>query len=143
MTKSSESAPVQGLWYKFEVWTSVWAFESLTWCHELWVRGIYLFSDDPAHFWIAVTQSIDCYSRCEIQVFPVLHIPEITSCSFDEHWWWTGICLDHIWSLLVDDRGCCRIFCRIWIGEFGGVLEGPMSRDHQLGDKCIHRLHFG
>ena len=61
VTNNSDSAPVQGLWYKLEVWTSVCACES----HQLVFNskrvGVsYLLCKDPTHFWITMSQRIDC-----------------------------------------------------------------------------------
>jgi hypothetical protein len=69
------------------------------------VRHIYLLSDYFADLWIAMTQCIDCNPGSEVQVFPVLDVPEVAACAFDEHGWWSDVCFHHEGGLFVDE-GC-------------------------------------
>jgi hypothetical protein len=78
------------------------------------VRHNYLLSDYFADLWITMSQGIDSNSSCEVQVFPVLNIPEIAPFALDEHGRWSNVCFHHEWSLFVDKGGSGRV--RGWIG---------------------------
>lgn len=65
-------------------------------------ESTYLLGHDAGNLWIAVSQRIDCYSGCEVEVFPVLDVPEIYSFAFDEHWGGADVGFDHVRGVFVD-----------------------------------------
>lgn len=53
---------------------------------------------------IRVAKCVDCYARREIQVLPVLDVPEITAFTTLEDYRRTGVRRDHVLQLLGHKR---------------------------------------
>jgi hypothetical protein len=111
------------------VWRRVLAFsgEVSQGCESGRGEPTYLLGHYLSNFWIAVPQCIDCDSRREVQVFPVLDVPEVDSFAFYEHWWGAGVGFDHVWSLLVDQSRCGRICGWIGVWELCFSLQFTVS----------------
>lgn len=57
--------------------------------------------DEVAHFRIRMTKSIDSYPRREVQISPILHVPNVASFSFGHDWGRADISRDHVGSILL------------------------------------------
>jgi hypothetical protein len=76
-----------------------------------------LVSNNLGHAGIAVSQGINSNPSSQVEVFSVLHIPEVTPLASDEHWGWSHIGLDHVWGLFVDQSYRVRASSGIGVGE--------------------------
>ena len=77
----------------------------------------HLLCDQLADLGIAMPQRRHSDAGGEIQVLPVLNIPEVRTLAPDEDGGRSGVGGHHVLCMLVDQRGARGIGSGVWVGE--------------------------
>ncbi len=83
----------------------------------------HLLCDQLAELGIAVSQRRHGDARGEVQVLPVLDIPEVRALAPDEDRGRPGVSGHHIRCMLVDQGGARGIGGGVWVGETSFPLQ--------------------
>ena len=82
-----------------------------------------LLPDQFRHLGVAVAQRVDGDARGEVEVFPVLDVPEVAAFASDHHGRGADVGRDHVLGVLADDGGGLRIARWVGVREGGFVLR--------------------
>ena len=98
----------------------------------------YVLRNHPRHALVAVSQRINRYACCKIQVPSILYIPHIASLSLLKHRRRSNIGRDHVRELRVYEAGGFGACWRVGIGEIGFMLRGiELDLNHQCLEKTL------
>lgn len=89
--------------------------------------GTHLLGDEPAELGVAVAEPVDGDASREVQVPPVLEVPEVGALAADEDGRRAGVRGHHVGLVLGDQAGGGRVGLGVGRGE-GGVTLGVVSK---------------
>ena len=97
----------------------VWDWECVSNTQQKGERegGTYLLGDQLGHLGVAVTERVDGDAGGEIEVLPVLNVPEIGALALDEHGRRAGVGGHHEGGMLADEGAAGRVLCGVRVGD--------------------------